>query len=242
MAIAITGAVSGTSKGKLCQELGFESLKGRRWLRRLYYLYKIVNTKQPAYLYYFIPPFQTSSCNKGCIYEPFSRTVSFKSSFLPYAITEWNKFDSKIRNAETYASFRKMLLNLTRPIENSTYKIYDPLGLKLLTRLKLGFSHLSEPKLKHNFVDPLHPLCSCSLETESTLHSFLRFQNYTTLRTALINDLKNINDAIMRLNESNLLHVMLYGSKNFDKNMNISILTATIKFIKDTETFDQPPF
>ena len=135
-----------------------------------------------------------------------------------------------------------MLLNLTRSIENSTYKIYDPLGLKLLTRLKLGFSHLSEPKLKHNFVDPFHPLCSCSLETESTLHSFLRFQNYTTLRTALINDLKNINDAIMPLNESNLLRVMLYGSKNFDKNMNISILTASIKFIKDTETFDQPPF
>ena len=55
-------------------------------------------------------------------------------------------------------------------------------------------------------------------------------------------DLKNINDAIMSLNESDLLHVMLYGSKNFDSNMNISILTATIKFIKNTERFDQPLF
>ena len=55
-------------------------------------------------------------------------------------------------------------------------------------------------------------------------------------------DLKNINDGIMSLNESDLLHVMLYGSKKFDSNMNISILTATIKFIKDTERFDQPLF
>ena len=55
-------------------------------------------------------------------------------------------------------------------------------------------------------------------------------------------DLKNINDAIMSLNESGLLHVILYGNKNFDSNMNISILTATIKFIKDTERFDQPLF
>ena len=55
-------------------------------------------------------------------------------------------------------------------------------------------------------------------------------------------DLKNINDAIMSLNESDLLHVMLYRSKKFDNNMNISILTATIKFIKDTERFDQPIF
>ena len=54
------GAIRGTSKEKLYQELGFESLKDRRWLRRLCYLYKIVNTKQPAYLYDLIPPFQRS--------------------------------------------------------------------------------------------------------------------------------------------------------------------------------------
>ena len=55
-------------------------------------------------------------------------------------------------------------------------------------------------------------------------------------------DLKNINDAIMSLNESDLLHVMLYGSKKFESNMDISILTATIKFIEDTGRFDQPLF
>ena len=55
-------------------------------------------------------------------------------------------------------------------------------------------------------------------------------------------DLKNINDAIMSLNESDLLHVMLYGSKKFDSNMNMNKLTATVKFIKDTERFDQPLF
>ena len=55
-------------------------------------------------------------------------------------------------------------------------------------------------------------------------------------------DLKNINDGIMSLNESDLLHVMLYGSKDFDNNTNIGILTATIKFIKGTERFNQPLF
>ena len=51
---AITGAIRGTSKGKLYEELGFESLKERRWLRRLCYLYKIVTTKQPAYLFSYL--------------------------------------------------------------------------------------------------------------------------------------------------------------------------------------------
>ena len=154
---------------------------------------------------------------------------------------EWNKLDSGIRNADTYVSFRKMLLNFIRPIVNSIYKIYDPLGIKLLIRLRLGFSHLSEHEFRHNFADSLNQLCPCSLETESTFHFFLPYQNYTTLHRALMTDLKNINDAIISLNESDLLHVILYGNKNFD-NMNISILTATIKLIKDTERFDQPLF
>ena len=55
-------------------------------------------------------------------------------------------------------------------------------------------------------------------------------------------DLKNINHAIMSLNESDLLYIMLYGSKNFDNIMNTSIIIATVKFIKNTERFDQPLF
>ena len=81
-ALAITGAIRGTSKAKLYQELGFESLKDRGWFRRLCFLYKIVSTKQPAYLYDLIPPFQRSTRNKGCIYEPFCRTMSLKNSFF----------------------------------------------------------------------------------------------------------------------------------------------------------------
>ena len=55
-------------------------------------------------------------------------------------------------------------------------------------------------------------------------------------------DLTDINDDILSLNESDLLQVISYRNKNFDNSMNISILTATIKFIKDTERYDQPLF
>ena len=209
-------------------------------MRRLCYLYKIVSTKQPANLYDLIPPFQRSSRNKGCIYEPFCRTMSFKNSFLPHAIKEWNKLDPEIKNAETYASFRKMLLSFIRPSGNSTYKIYDPLGIKLLSRLRLGFSHLSEHKFRHNFADSLNPFCSGSLETKSTLHFFSTLPKLYYFTQCPYDWFKNINDTIMSLNENDLLRVILYGNKNFDNNMNISILTATVKFIKVSERFDQP--
>ena len=59
------------------------------------------------------------------------------------------------------------------------------------------------------------------------------------LHKALMTKLKNIYDSIMSLNENDLLHVIMYGGKNFDNSMNKSTLTATIKFIKDSERFDQ---
>ena len=119
-----------------------------------------------------------------------------------------------------------MLLNFIRPTGNDTYKIYDPQGIKLLTRLWFGFSHLSEHKFRHNFSDSLNPPFYCYLESESTLHFVLRCENCNTLRGALITDLKNINDDITSLNENDLLHIILYGIKNFDNNMNISTVNS----------------
>ena len=41
-ALAITGAIQGTSRDKLYQELGLESLKSRRWYKRLSCMFKIM--------------------------------------------------------------------------------------------------------------------------------------------------------------------------------------------------------
>ena len=45
--LAITGAVRGTSTEKIYQELGLESLKSRRWFRKLCHFYKIFNDNHP---------------------------------------------------------------------------------------------------------------------------------------------------------------------------------------------------
>ena len=54
-ALAITGAIKGTSREKLYQELGLEYLQQRRWMRRLYLFYKVIPIKLTAYIYDFIP-------------------------------------------------------------------------------------------------------------------------------------------------------------------------------------------
>ena len=53
--LAITGAIGGTSKEKIYQELGLESLQLRRWYRKLGMFYKIYKNKSPQYLFKLIP-------------------------------------------------------------------------------------------------------------------------------------------------------------------------------------------
>ena len=129
---------------------------------------------------------------------------------------------------------RKKLLTFLRPAENDTYGIYDPLGVKLLNRLGLGVSHLKEHKFRLNFVDTLNPLSPCLIETEDTGHFFLRCQNSLSFCTTLMNDLNNINTAIAYFNQNDLLQVILYRDKNFNKETNCKILNASVKFTKDT--------
>ena len=48
--LAITGAIQGTSREKIYQELGLESLQSRQWYRKLAMFYKIYKNKSPFYL------------------------------------------------------------------------------------------------------------------------------------------------------------------------------------------------
>ena len=54
-ALAITGAIGGTSKEKLYQELGLEPLCKRRRYRKFCNFFKIFNGQSPEYLFRKIP-------------------------------------------------------------------------------------------------------------------------------------------------------------------------------------------
>ena len=92
-ALAITGAIKGTSQTKLYKELGLESLKFRRWFRRLCTFFKIKTSAKPEYLFNLIPTGQ-HSYNTRCLDQTetyYCRRDAFQNSFFPYAVVEWNK-------------------------------------------------------------------------------------------------------------------------------------------------------
>ena len=116
--------------------------------------------------------------------------------------------------------------------------MYDPLGIKLLNRLRVDFSHLNQHKFRYNFAETLYPLCSCSLETEITAHFFLNCRNYN-IHITLMNELNDMDNSVTSTQPHELLRIILYGDYNFKDNVNKQILIATIQFIKNSNRFNQ---
>ena len=145
--LAITGTIRGTSYEKLNRELGLETLHSRRWFRKLCLFYKIVYNQSP-YLFEYIPDTDRIYNTRNAANAPRmkSKHTFLKKSYIPSTIIEWNKLDQDICNAESYALFRKHLLSFIRPEANNIFNVHNAKGIKLLTRLGVGFSHITEHK------------------------------------------------------------------------------------------------
>ena len=106
-----------------------------------------------------------------------------------------------------------------------------------MTRLHLDFIHLNEHRFRHNFQDCLNPLCSCSLQTEDTIHYLLHCHHFSQHRIDLINSVKYIFEDFDSLSDNAKKDLLLYGDPRFDINKNKFILEATLFYIKSTERF-----
>ena len=124
-AIVITGTIRGTSSEKLFQELGLETLKPRRWFRKLYLFYKILHSKSPSYLFNLIPENNNLYASPRALNNqiPFfnAKTNFLKNSFFPAGITVWNILDVSIRNSSSCHMFKNLEPNQTRTKQNFFY-------------------------------------------------------------------------------------------------------------------------
>ena len=53
--IVVTGAMKGTSRSRILEELSWEDMKTRRSMHKLVLYFKIVNSFTPNYLSYLLP-------------------------------------------------------------------------------------------------------------------------------------------------------------------------------------------
>ena len=132
-----------------------------------------------------------------------------------------------------------MLKNFFSFNQRSLFSIHGPVGVKLLTRLRLQFSHLDEHKFRHNFTDCVSPMCDCGAETETTGHFFLRCQFFANERQKRRDDVYCIDDSIKNLNEESLVSVLLYGSDRLNDSKNKQIRLQRSYYIHATKRFER---
>ena len=130
---------------------------------------------------------------------------------------------------------------VTEKKENSLFSVYDPLGVKLLSRLRLQFSQLNEHKFRHGFGDAVSPMCGRNVEIEDTEHFFLRCHFYSIQIFELFNNVNKVDPSFTQLYTKEQVNILLYGyPPNKSNALNQDIIKFVINFLKKSGRFDKP--
>ena len=187
--LAITGGWQGSSRSKLYEELGWESLSDRRWCRRILQIHKIVNNNTPFYLKNKLPRLRRPlyrQNNTTTFYEIRCKSSRYMNSIFPDGIKAWNNVIVHFPNIPSINILKSQILSLIRPEKKSIFNIHDPLGLRYLFHLRVGLSPLRSHKNRHGFADTPLDNCICNHGVEDTNHFLFLCPLYATQRATLI--------------------------------------------------------
>ena len=242
-ALAITGCVRGTSRERLYSELGLNALYDRRRFHRLTFHYKINNNLTPAYLRNFIPASTERLCqtrtNRDNVIP--SRTLKYRYSFFPDTTHAWNLLSDFIKSSPSLSIFKKRLLTFFNSKPNFIYDIHNPVGLRYLTRLRVGLSHLRSHKYHHKFKDTENDICPCDLKVPETVEHYLLYcPKYNLIRSELFEKLTDQICLATLISPSYTVNLLLYGKTSLEFSANKKVLELTINYVIASKRFDGP--
>ena len=129
-ALAITGAWQGSSRSKIYDELGWETLSDRRKGMRVLLINKIINNNTASYLNEKLPPFcrEMFSGNIRTTFHAIRCETYHMNSFFPDAIASWNLFMERFnyKVIPSLSLLKHDIISLIRPESKSFFKIHDP--------------------------------------------------------------------------------------------------------------------
>ena len=239
-ALAITGSWRGSSRSKLYDELGWETLSDRRFSRRIMHFHKIVNNKTPAYLKNKLPLPRRALYrfhNDKTFQAIRSNSDRYMNSFYPNAVKLWNIVILDFTEMPSFNILKQHFLSLFRPEKKSIFNIFNPTGIRNLFYLRVGLSPLRGHKHRHGFIDTPSATCICKDGFEDTSHFLFVCSFYINQRKTLRDTVSRILQKYNLINLVDQSHVYLYGNKSIAFADNKEIILSTIKFINDTDRF-----
>ena len=237
----ITGAFRRTATKALREELGWATLQSRRDINSLVMLYKI-KRHAPRYLQNVIPSTrqeitarQLRNANNTSL--PPNRLSSFKSSFFPRTIRQWNTLPEETRSLQTTRSFSQAVTHIYNLIKPPLYFTFGNKENNMLhTRLRLGMSSLNAHLFKVHSSQTDSPNCSCGAIAETVQHFFFFCPHYNFLRIEMENSLNRLIADYNRLNINQKLSIILNG-QNLNQAAGLAVAAAVQTFIHHSRRF-----
>ena len=169
-----------------------------------------------------------------------ARTSKQKSSFYPQCLSAWNKLDPSITSSSSISNFKIKVLKLIRLLPKPVYSIHDPIGLAILTQLRVGLSKLHSHKCRHDFREKINPLCPSNDGIEDTEHYQLLCRSYVGVRYDLLASVASIFQLYSLSSPSSnqeLVKVTLYRDERLPNDLNKKLFEATLNYIHATKCF-----
>ena len=238
----VTGALHLTSKDKLNEELGWESINDRADILG-YSIFHKINRGETRDL--------VKSCLSARIlcpqtlrfggFVPFAyHNAKFANSYFPYFTSKYNKLDSKVKSLDT-VDFKLHIATQLKPHKYKHYSRGSKYGNTLLTRIRVGRSYLKSHSYSIGMSDT--NTCSCNdTVIESSLHFITQCPMFAVQRRILYDQVEqNYIQQFRKLSLRRQFDILVHGFEpsNSDLthiNTKISILTQN--FILRTNRFD----
>ena len=124
------------------------------------------------------------------IFSLLRESITFSKICLFWsAIVEWN--NPNLRNSKIVSVFKEK--KIPKGFPPSSFIDYpNPKGIKLITRLWIGLSHLKEHKFKYSFQDTINALCDWGQHIESFTEFFLHCPFFINDRHTLISTIRSL--------------------------------------------------
>ena len=240
----VTGALFRTSTDRLLTDLGWTTLRTRREVNCLTFMYKMTNARfcTPPYLTAALPATRDQATfhklrNASNLSLPANRLSSYKNSFIPRTVRAWNNLPVTIRSKPSLSSFKRAVFREYGAQRPPAFFAY---GLKksniLHTRLRLDASELNAHLFKIQSTKTSTPYCTCRHTFETTKHFLLYCPLYNVKRITMETSISAIITSFSTSTPQNKLNIMLNGQGLSDAD-GLVVARAVQKYILDTGRF-----
>ena len=237
----VTGALHYTSREKLNNELGWESIQKRMQFLGLCIFHKIhLQETRPLVrkcLYKLDYEKKQLTRSKGG-YKPYDNFgVKFQNSFFPYISKLWNNLKTSTQSL-ALPDFKDKLKIDMKPNKIKHFSKGSKTGNKLMTRIRMDRSDLN----LHKFVIGLsdNPICMCHAKQESSLHFMIDCFLYSVERQTLFGLVEQYVPKFNTLGKFKKYETLIMGV-NIDNpdyyHTNMNIMFAVHNFITKTKRF-----